>query len=164
MIILAAVVNLCADMTARSAVSVETEADELERAIRNWQPTQLANVAALDATAVVSRTIAGQLWRLCALILLYQVKPLQPHKPFRLIPVCPSCWGPPSRSSPRASRDTLPSRLYRPSPQRRPLGLYRSPVVPRCQLVHLRDRQTKVNAAYDAAWTGKDVAGQYRID
>ena len=72
-VILAAVVNLCADMTARSAVSVEAEADELEMAIRNWQPTQLANVPALDATAVVSRTIAGQLWRLCALILLYQV-------------------------------------------------------------------------------------------
>ena len=74
-IILAAVVNLCADMTARSPASVESEADELEGAIRGWQPDQLENIAALDATAVVSRTIAGQLWRLCALILLYQVNP-----------------------------------------------------------------------------------------
>jgi len=73
-IILAEIVNLCADMAARTTTSVQAQAEELEAAIRNWQPFQAGSLSVLDATAVVSRTIAGQLWRLCALILLYQVR------------------------------------------------------------------------------------------
>jgi hypothetical protein len=74
-IILAEIVNLCADMAARTSTSVQAQAEELEAAIRNWEPFQAGSLSVLDATAVVSRTIAGQLWRLCALILLYQVSP-----------------------------------------------------------------------------------------
>ena len=72
-LLLADVVNLCASVTTMSKTSVLSRAEEVERAIRDWQPAAPVGSAGTDPTAVISRTIAGQLWRLCALILLYQV-------------------------------------------------------------------------------------------
>lgn len=71
--LLAEVVNLTAELSHRSTTKIHAQAEELETAIRNWQPHHYPTANALDATAVVTRTIAGQMWRLCTLILLYQV-------------------------------------------------------------------------------------------
>jgi hypothetical protein len=76
--LLADVVNLCADQPTESSVSVKERADRIETALKEWKPTSLSSTTIIDSTALVSRTIAGQLWRLCALVLLYQVRALHP--------------------------------------------------------------------------------------
>lgn len=71
-VLLAEVVNLAADLHRTSLVSIKAQAEELERALKSWKMDPLP-ASVTDSTATVCRTIAGQLWRLCALILLYQV-------------------------------------------------------------------------------------------
>lgn len=85
--LLADIVNLCADQPTESSVVVKERADRIETALKEWKPTSLPSTTIIDSTALVSRTIAGQLWRLCALILLYQVSHI--HLP-KLTPVRPS--------------------------------------------------------------------------
>jgi len=78
-VLLAAVVNLCADAmlpTGRQSpsnpsLSISGRAEGIETALRNWKPSFPSNVGN-DSRAFVSRTIAGELWRNTALILLYQ--------------------------------------------------------------------------------------------
>jgi hypothetical protein len=75
-IILADIVNLCADMPIVPASVVKTRADEIEAEIRAWSPASVLTgtvAGGVDSTALVSRTIAGQLWSLSGLVLLYQV-------------------------------------------------------------------------------------------
>ncbi|WWC59396.1 uncharacterized protein I303_101951 [Kwoniella dejecticola CBS 10117] len=71
-ILLAEVVNLCAELSNQPASSIKAQADELERALKSWQSQTFSTVHSIDSTALISRTIAGELWRLAALVLLYQ--------------------------------------------------------------------------------------------
>ena len=71
-VILAQIVNLCADMATTPYGTIKEQADQVETAIRNWKFSSAQSTDTLDASAVVSRTIAGQLWRLSAYVLLYQ--------------------------------------------------------------------------------------------
>lgn len=71
-ILLAEIANLCADASTTSSLTreaVKTRADDLERSLRSWTPTPAVGV---EAAALISRTIAGELWRISALVLLYQ--------------------------------------------------------------------------------------------
>jgi hypothetical protein len=72
--LLADIVNLCADQPTESPATVKSRADRIETALKAWKPTSLPSTSIIDSTALVSRTIAGQLWRLCAVVLLYQVR------------------------------------------------------------------------------------------
>lgn len=80
-ILLAEIANLCADGCTASLPreAVLKRASELEAALRGWTPVPALGV---DASALISRTIAGELWRISALVLLYQsvhrVGPLHP--------------------------------------------------------------------------------------
>ncbi|WOO78412.1 uncharacterized protein LOC62_02G001959 [Vanrija pseudolonga] len=71
MTLLARVVNLCSELNTRSAASIKADADEIESDLRSWTPAPVSphNV---DSSALVTRTIAGEMWRLCTLIVLYQ--------------------------------------------------------------------------------------------
>lgn len=71
-ILLAEITNLCADVCTNSLspAAIKERADELEAALRAWTPTPPA--MGVEASALISRTIAGELWRLSALVLLYQ--------------------------------------------------------------------------------------------
>ncbi|WVQ97929.1 hypothetical protein IAU59_005048 [Kwoniella sp. CBS 9459] len=73
-ILLAEIVNLCADIqtTSITSKSIKDQADELENALKGWSSQSFSTTQSLDPTALVSRTIAGELWRLTALVLLYQ--------------------------------------------------------------------------------------------
>ncbi|WVQ84173.1 hypothetical protein IAT38_006320 [Cryptococcus sp. DSM 104549] len=71
-ILLAEIVNLCAELKTSSATSIKAQAEELETALRGWQSQTFSTADGIDSAALVSRTIAGELWRLSALILLYQ--------------------------------------------------------------------------------------------
>lgn len=76
------IVNLCADSAIEDPASVRGRAQAIETALRGWQqPLHL--VPGLDPTAIVSRTIAGQLWRLSGLVLLYQVSPVAVLSPLQ---------------------------------------------------------------------------------
>jgi hypothetical protein len=78
-ILLAEIANLCADSAALPPERVTERAGELEALLRGWTPVPSPGV---DASALISRTIAGELWRFSALVLLYQsvhrVGPLHP--------------------------------------------------------------------------------------
>lgn len=73
-VMLANIVNLCADQTlsSDSPACIKQRADAIEHALRTWIQSPVANVSGVDSRAVVSRTIAGELWRNSALVLLYQ--------------------------------------------------------------------------------------------
>ncbi|WRT64917.1 uncharacterized protein IL334_001856 [Kwoniella shivajii] len=71
-ILLAEVVNLCAELSSSSPSSIKAQADELESALKSWQSQTFSTVTSVDSAALVSRTIAGELWRLSALVLLYE--------------------------------------------------------------------------------------------
>nr|XP_031858163.1 uncharacterized protein CI109_006405 [Kwoniella shandongensis]KAA5525235.1 hypothetical protein CI109_006405 [Kwoniella shandongensis] len=78
-ILLAEIVNLCAELSSSSSTtfsssstSIKAQAEELESALRGWQSQTFTITDSVDSAALVSRTIAGELWRLSALILLYQ--------------------------------------------------------------------------------------------
>ncbi|WWC67807.1 uncharacterized protein I206_101721 [Kwoniella pini CBS 10737] len=71
-ILLAEVVNLCAELSNQPASIIKAQADELETALKNWQSQTFSTAHSIDSTALISRTIAGELWRLAALVLLYQ--------------------------------------------------------------------------------------------
>jgi len=71
--LLADIVNLCADQPTEDPTTVKARADRIEKDLKEWKPASIPSTSNIDSTAVVSRTIAGQLWRLCALVLLYQV-------------------------------------------------------------------------------------------
>ncbi|OCF42363.1 hypothetical protein I317_03869 [Kwoniella heveanensis CBS 569] len=73
-ILLAEIVNLCAEIqtTSTTSKSIKDQADELENALKSWSSQSFSTTQSLDPTALVSRTIAGELWRLTALVLLYQ--------------------------------------------------------------------------------------------
>jgi hypothetical protein len=73
--LLADIVNLCADQPTEDPTTVKARADRIEKDLKEWKPASIPSTSNIDSTAVVSRTIAGQLWRLCALVLLYQVRP-----------------------------------------------------------------------------------------
>lgn len=73
--LLADIVNLCADQPTENPMTVKLRADRIETALNAWKPTSLPSTTVVDSTALVSKTIAGQLWRLCAIVLLYQVCP-----------------------------------------------------------------------------------------
>lgn len=70
-ILLSEIVNLCADQHhgLTSPTDVKARAAALEAKLRAWTPTPNA---AVEPTALVSRMITGELWRLCCLVLLYQ--------------------------------------------------------------------------------------------
>jgi hypothetical protein len=72
--LLADIVNLCADQPTEDPTTVKARADRIEKDLKEWKPASIPSTSNIDSTAVVSRTIAGQLWRLCALVLLYQVR------------------------------------------------------------------------------------------
>lgn len=72
-ILLADIVNLCADQPTESSLNVKARADKIEAGLNAWKQT-LPSTTVKDSTALISRTIAGQLWRLCAIVLLYQVR------------------------------------------------------------------------------------------
>lgn len=71
--LLADIVNLCADQPTENPYTVKTRAEQIESSLKEWKPSSLPSNTIIDSTALVSRTIAGQLWRLCAVVLLYQV-------------------------------------------------------------------------------------------
>ncbi|WVF69879.1 hypothetical protein IAT40_004662 [Kwoniella sp. CBS 6097] len=73
-ILLAEIVNLCSEIqtTSTTSKSIKDQADELENALKGWSSQSFSTTRSLDPTALVSRTIAGELWRLTALVLLYQ--------------------------------------------------------------------------------------------
>ncbi|WWD00421.1 hypothetical protein V866_007334 [Kwoniella sp. B9012] len=71
-ILLAEVVNLCAELSSSSPSSIKQQADELETALKSWQSQTFSTLNSVDSTALISRTIAGELWRLSALVLLYE--------------------------------------------------------------------------------------------
>ncbi|KAK8846865.1 hypothetical protein IAR55_005955 [Kwoniella newhampshirensis] len=76
-ILLAKIVNLCAEYSSSSSspivtAKVKADAEEIESALRGWQSRTFIITDSVDSAALVSRTIAGELWRLSALILLYQ--------------------------------------------------------------------------------------------
>lgn len=75
--LLADIVNLCADQPTENPYTVKTRAERIEAALKEWKPSSLPSNTIIDSTALVSRTIAGQLWRLCAIVLLYQVGPIR---------------------------------------------------------------------------------------
>lgn len=86
--LLADIVNLCADQPTEDPTVVKSRADRIEGALKEWKPTSLPSTSMIDSTALVSRTIAGQLWRLCALVLLYQVRSIANIDAEELIVVC----------------------------------------------------------------------------
>lgn len=106
--LLADIVNLCADQPTESAMTVKLRADKIESALNAWKPTALPSTAIADSTALVSRTIAGQLWRLCAIVLLYQVRF---HQMPSLTSVCPPGRRPSSHLTTCPERDSPPPRL-----------------------------------------------------
>ncbi|WVR04527.1 hypothetical protein IAU60_001531 [Kwoniella sp. DSM 27419] len=73
-VLLAEIVNLCAELNSGtvSTVSIKDQADELESALKAWSSQSFSTMHSVDSTALISRTIAGELWRLAALVLLYQ--------------------------------------------------------------------------------------------
>ncbi|WVW78606.1 hypothetical protein I302_100565 [Kwoniella bestiolae CBS 10118] len=71
-ILLSEVVNLCADLSSTPPASIKAQAEELETALKSWQSQTFSTLNSVDSTALISRTIAGELWRLSALVLLYQ--------------------------------------------------------------------------------------------
>lgn len=86
--LLADIVNLCADQPTEDPTVVKSRADRIEGALKEWKPTSLPSTSIIDSTALVSRTIAGQLWRLCALVLLYQVRTMTNIDAQELMIVC----------------------------------------------------------------------------
>lgn len=140
--LLADIVNLCADQPTENPYTVKSRADQIESALKEWKPTSLPSTAIIDSTALVSRTIAGQLWRLCAMVLLYQVslacvleRLLAALLTF--VVVGSSSRRAASRSTACPERDPEPAGLGRPLTQRRSMGIHRSPFVPRCRTVRL---------------------------
>lgn len=82
-LILARIANLCADISIEGRLdpAIMKKADDIESDLKRWIPDTSISVGTLDSTAQISRTIANQLWRLSANILLYQVNlPLQPPR------------------------------------------------------------------------------------
>jgi hypothetical protein len=78
-VLLAAITNLCADLMLVTGTNPPTlpsayaaRADEIEHALRTWTQAMPSSSVSVDSRAVVSRTIAGELWRNSALIILYQ--------------------------------------------------------------------------------------------
>ncbi|RSH90505.1 hypothetical protein EHS25_001110 [Saitozyma podzolica] len=74
-VLLADIANLCADMPTNPAATVKARADAIEAELRAWSPAGMFGGPAMvpvDPTTLVARTIAGSLWSLCALVVLYQ--------------------------------------------------------------------------------------------
>lgn len=71
-ILLAEIVNLGADVATESVEHVRRRAEELDTQLFQWQRPPTNPSGGVDSSALVSRTIAGELWRLCAIVLLYQ--------------------------------------------------------------------------------------------
>jgi len=129
-ILLADIVNLCADQPTEDPTTVKARADRIEKDLKEWKPASIPSTSNIDSTAVVSRTIAGQLWRLCALVLLYQVRPSTFIAVVKLTIVCPSSrWTAPN-ITPCPKRNPEPPRRSGPSTKWRSMGIYRPPLLP----------------------------------
>ncbi|WVN86539.1 uncharacterized protein L203_101706 [Cryptococcus depauperatus CBS 7841] len=82
LILLAKVVNLCADALTLNRYSVNERADELEKAIRGWQSPSIN-----AEEEMMEKLIIGELWRWSTLVVLYQ----SIHKVGSLHPVLLKC-------------------------------------------------------------------------
>ncbi|KAI5481172.1 hypothetical protein MNV49_005607 [Pseudohyphozyma bogoriensis] len=71
-ILLAEIVNLCAAAPTLSPTNVKSQAQELEEALRAWKFNPAPGGVPIDSCGIISRAIAGELWRQSAIILLYQ--------------------------------------------------------------------------------------------
>ncbi|OXH11274.1 transcription factor [Cryptococcus neoformans] len=72
LILLAGIINLSSSVSSSSSLSVKSQADELEKAIRGWQPHQMNMSEGMESGVRMERIVVGELWRLSALVLLYE--------------------------------------------------------------------------------------------
>lgn len=72
LILLAEIINLSSSVSSLSSLSVKTQADELEKAIRGWQSHQVDMSEGMESGVRMERIVVGELWRLSALVLLYE--------------------------------------------------------------------------------------------
>ncbi|KIR37767.1 transcription factor [Cryptococcus deuterogattii 99/473] len=72
LILLAEIVNLSSSVCSSSSLSIKAQADELEKAIRGWQSHQMDMNEGMESGVRMERIMVGELWRLSALVLLYE--------------------------------------------------------------------------------------------
>jgi hypothetical protein len=150
--LLAEIVNLCADQPTENPTTVKARADRIEKELKEWHPISLPSTSDIDSTALVSKTIAGQLWRLCAVVLLYQVRSslINPATIVMLTAVCSSSRWTASNVTPCPKRDPKPPRRGGSSTKRRSMGFHRPSILPRGWFITFRYGQKEVDEAHDS--------------